>query len=270
MGKNETQIGSVKKAMEILFLFTEKHEMSLTEITERLKIGKSSAYKYLNTLEHLRLVERDPTTKKYRLGIKILELSGVILENLELRKVARPYLEELARICNETVHLMVERDGEGVYIEKIDSPRAIRMYSQIGKRLPLHTGAVGKALLAHLPEEKVNEIISKPLTRFTENTITDPKKLKEELRRIRERGYALDNEEVEIGLKCVGAPIRDHTGKVIASISISGPSTRFTDEKIQEYTDLVREYAMKISKALGYKPRDERLERIPKTVGPYC
>ena len=255
--KNETIIGSVIKAVEILFLFTEKYEMSLTEITERLGMGKSSAYKYLNTLEQLKLIERDPVTKKYRLGIRVLELSRAVLENLELRRVARPYLEELARKCNETVHLMVERDGEGIYIDKIDSPRAIRMYSQIGKRLPLHTGAVGKVLLAYMPEERINEIISKPLIKFTENTITDPEKLKEELRKIRERGYAIDNEEVEIGLKCVGAPIRDHTGKVVASISISGPSTRFTDDKIREYIKLVKEYAMKISEALGYKPRKE-------------
>ncbi len=259
MEKNETNIGSVIKAIEILFLFTQKHEMSLTEITEKFGMKKSSAYKYLNTLERLKLIEKDPTTKKYRLGIKILELSGVVLENLELRRVAKPFLEELARKCNETIHLMVERDGEGVYIEKIDSPRTIRMYSQIGKRLPLHTGAVGKSLLAHMPEEKVNEIISKPLIKFTENTLTDPEKLKEELRKIREKGYAIDNEEVEIGLKCVGAPIRNHMGKVIASISISGPSTRFMPDKMEEYIKLIKEYAMKISRALGYRPENNSL-----------
>lgn len=254
MRKKEIYVGSVVKAAEILFLFTEKYEMTLTEITERSGLGKSSVYKYLNTLEYLGLVEKDPGTKRYRLGIRILELSGAVLENLELRKVTRPFLEELARKCNETIHLMVERDGEGVYIEKIDSPRAIRMYSQIGKKLPLHTGAVGKTLLAHMPESERDEVISRPLIRFTENTITDPDKLKKELAAIRERGYALDNEEVEIGLKCVGAPVRDYTGDVVASISIAGPSTRLSEAKIKEYIELIKEYAMKISMALGYKP----------------
>jgi DNA-binding IclR family transcriptional regulator len=257
MGKEEIYVGSVIKAIEILFLFTKKSELTLTEVTKMLNMGKSSAYKYLNTLEYLGLVERNLDNKKYRLGIKILELSGVVLENLDLRRIAKPYLEELAKLCNETVHLMVERDGEGIYIEKIDSPRAIRMYSQIGKRLPLHTGAVGKALLAFMSEEKINEILSKPLIRFTRNTITDPEKLKEEFKKIRERGYAIDNEEVEIGLKCVGAPIRDYTGKVVASISISGPSTRFSDTKMREYIELIKEYAMKISTALGYMPSEK-------------
>ncbi|ABB14375.1 MULTISPECIES: IclR family transcriptional regulator [Carboxydothermus] len=252
---NDTLIQSVDRALRILDTFSLKEkELGVTEIANRLGLHKSTVFGLLRTLEHWGYVEQNQVTGKYRLGLKLLELGNRVKEGLDLRAVALPFLQDLVERYGETVHLAVHDRGEIVYIEKVEGPNAIRMYSQIGRRAPMHCTGVGKAILAFRPEKEIEEIIrTKGLKYFTPNTITDPKKLHEELSLIRENGYSLDREEIEIGLRCVAAPIRDSQNTVVAAISVAGPSIRMTEEKIQELIVSVKEAALEISKRLGYQ-----------------
>jgi len=151
--------------------------------------------------------------------------------------------------------------GEVVYIEKRECRQSIQIVSQIGMRLPAHCTGVGKVLLAYLPDAEVRQIIKKKgMTRFTKNTITDPRSLETELDRIRERGYAIDNEEIMDGLFCMAAPIRDYSGKVIAAVSVSGPTSRIKMEKLPKALELVVQTSGEISSALGYRPLLEAIE----------
>ncbi|WP_167915886.1 IclR family transcriptional regulator [Thermococcus sp. LS2] len=255
--KSNINVRAVRRVMEILTAFDfNQPELGLTELSKKVKLPKSTLYRYLETLKEGGFISQDPETGKYRLGIKIFELGSIVQNTLDLRKIAHPYLKKLAEETGETVHLCIldEERGVGVYVDKIENPSARVRYSQLGKTIPLHVGGVGKALMAYLPREKVDEIIRKyGLPKFTKNTITDPEELKKHLQKVKEQGYSVDNEEVELGLRCVAAPIRDSTGKVIASISISGPSARINEKTIPQLAELVKETALKISYELGFK-----------------
>ncbi|MGQ9630529.1 MAG: IclR family transcriptional regulator [bacterium] len=246
-------VKSVWRAVKILESFDRgERGMGVTELSRRLGFPKSSVHDILSTLEAEGIVERDPDSQRYRLGLKLFELGNMARSNLELRKVAVPFLKELNSRLDETVHLTVLDEGEVLYIECFESTKRLRTYSVIGVRAPLHCTAVGKAILAFLPEDEADEIIRRRgLERFTENTITDPQRLKEELARIRSLGYSVDNMEHEEGVKCVGAPIRNNEGKVFASISVSGPSQRITPERIPEIAELVVTTAKEISRRIG-------------------
>ncbi len=254
---NDTIIQSVDRALRILDTFSLKEkELGVTEISKRLDLHKNTVFGLLRTLEYWGYIEQNQSTRKYRLGLKLLELGNQVKEGLDLRAVALPFLQELVERYSETVHLAVHDQGEIVYIEKVEGPNTIRMYSQIGRRAPMHCTGVGKAILAYMSEKEIEKIIRlQGLKYFTPNTITDPRKLHEELRLIKENGYSLDKEEIEIGLRCVAAPIRDSQNTVIAAISVSGPSMRMTEGKIQELISSVKEAAFKISKRFGYQEK---------------
>lgn len=228
-------------------------EIGITELSNRVELHKSTVHRLLCTLACKGYVEQNPETGDYKLGIKILELAGGLINELEIREEARPYLKELRDTVGETAHLVVRDGEEGVYIDKVDSSQAIRMHSQIGRRIPLHCTAVGKALLADLDREKLEKILGPgKLKRYTEHTITDWEKFLDELRRVAGQGYAVDNEEYEPAVRCVAAPVRNYTGKVVAAVSVSGPVFRLPVEKIDTVARVVMEKAMLISQRLGY------------------
>lgn len=257
MGKsnNDNLIQSVDRAMKILDVFSLKEkELGVTEIANRLGLHKSTVFGLLGTLEHWGCVEQNQHTGKYHLGLKLFELGNRVKEGLDLRALALPFLQELVERYRETVHLVVHDRGEVVYIEKVEGPSAIRMYSQVGHRAPMHCTGVGKAILAFRPKQEVDALIqTKGLRPFAPNTITDPQRLHAELNMIRQKGYSFDNEEIEIGLRCVAAPVIDYQNKVVAAISIAGPSTRMTDEQMQNLIIPIKETALKISQRLGYQ-----------------
>jgi DNA-binding IclR family transcriptional regulator len=171
-----------------------------------------------------------------------------------LQKKARPYMEELCEKAKETVHLAVLKEGDIFYIDKIIGSHRITIVTSVGLRLPSHLGGLGKSLLAFFPEEELDKIIKgRELVKFTKNTITDLDRLKIALKKVRENGFAIDNEEFEIGLTCVGVPIKDFTGKVVAAISISGPTLRMNKDMMPYYTKLALEAGKKISNVLGFK-----------------
>jgi DNA-binding IclR family transcriptional regulator len=245
----------IDRVLDILeILADENSAMTQTEISRRLTLPKSTAHRLLSILERRRYVGLKFDTGKYHLGLKLLELGSKAATQIDLGERARPFLEQLVFETDETAHFCTLDEGEVVYLEKKEPQRAIRMSSSPGGRNPAHCTAVGKAILAFLPEEQLNEIIKRRgLRAYTRNTITTPRQLKDELQIIRQRGYSVDNEEHEEGVQCIGAPVRDHSGRVVASISIAGPSFRLTDDKIPMLATSVIRVANEVSVELGYR-----------------
>ena len=233
--------------------------MQMTEISEKLGLYPSTTHRILDTLKHWGYIEQDPHTQKYQLGLKALELGMAKLHQMDLAREATPYLKELVKQCNETVHLGVLEEGEVLYLAKEESSQTIRMISYVGKRAPLHCTALGKVLLAYLSAEERKKILGeKVLPRLTENTITDKMELEKELGKVREQGFALDREENEKDVRCVAAPIRNYQGEVIAALSISSPIFRIDKNAQNNLKKALIEASEKISKRLGY---DEKLEK---------
>jgi len=247
-------IQSIDRALQIFELFNlEKPELGVTEISKALNIYKSNVHNILSTLAEKSFVEKNPKTDKYKLGIKFFELGSVVIKNMDLRRIAYPYIEKLSKEFNETVHLGILDKGRVVSVEREESDKSLCSHIEIGKRTPLHCTAVGKAIMAYLSEGEVSLIVKeKGLEKFTENTITTKEELEKELKKIREQGYTVDNMEHEEGVRCVAGPIRDYTGKVIASMSISGPAFRINESNVPNIVKKVKEYCDCISKEMGH------------------
>jgi len=247
-------IQSIDRALQVLELFSlEKPEWGITEISKALNIYKSNVHNVLTTLAEKGFVIKDAKTDKYKLGIKFFELGSIVIKNMDLRKIAHPYMEKLLKEFNETVHLGILVEGEILSIEQEESGQSLSPRIFIGKRAPLHCTGVGKAIMAYLPKDKVTAIVKeKGLTRYTENTITNKRELEKELEKIREQGCAVDNMEHEEGVRCIAGPIRDYTGKVRASLSVSGPAFRINENNIPNIAKKVKEYCDYISKEMGY------------------
>ena len=229
-----------------------KPGLSLAEITRETGLPKPTVYRMCETLVKLGFLRKN-SDKTYTLGFRLLELGSIVLSSLEIRKVAMEEMERLQNMTGESIHLGILDGTEVVSIEALESPLPLRTRVFIGKRASLYSSAIGKALLAFLPEDQKKEIVEKlDLKPHTKNTITDKRELMRELERIKRRGYSVDNMEDSEGIRCVGAPILNSEGVAIASISISGPATRITKDKIRKYSKLVIEASRRISKKLGY------------------
>ncbi len=230
-------------------------ECSLVELCNALKLHKSTVHRLMMVLEQHRLVDKNPDTGRYRLGLKLFEFGSKAIGALDLKRHAKPHLNRLLLEINETVHFCILDDGQVFYVEKVEPERSVRMACTVGSRAPAYCTAVGKAMLAELTDAEVNSIIRhwglKPITK---NTISTATELKAELRAVRTRGFAVDNEEKEEGLRCVGAAVRGHSGKLIAAISVSGPAFRVTKERVQEIGQTVMRVANDLSEELGYQP----------------
>ena len=234
------------------------HGISVGELSEKTGFPKGTTHRLLTSSAYFDLVRQDPTTKKYHLGFKLVELGNRLLSQLDFRTEARPYLKDLAERTKETVHMVILDRNEGLYVDKVDAAEhasGLRMVSTLGSRIPAHCSAVGKVLLASLSEERLLSIVKdKGLPRRTENTITDVEELKKRLQLIREQGFAFDDEENEKGIQCVGAPIFDQRGKVLAAISISVPTIRVDKASLQTTLKAhLTDTATKISRKLGYQ-----------------
>ena len=247
-------IQSVARAMDILEHFDNKKEMGISEIAECMNLSKSTVYGLVNTLVIYRYLEQNSETKKYKLGIKLFELGCTVEHRLDLRNEARPFGEMISKKHGQTVHLATHHEGEVVYIDKFDMPDFIVSYSQVGRRAPMSCTGVGKAILAYLPWEYSQEyILTKGLPIKTSKSIKTEKELYEDLEKTRARGYAIDDEEIEIGLKCVAAAIFNHKKEPVAAISLSGIASKLTDEAVKIMSEDVIMCARSISNQLGYK-----------------
>ena len=251
----ENMVKSVGRALDIIRLISNsRNGMGVTEIANQMDINKSSVYRILATLAQYGYVEKDHEHEKYKLGYTFLDIGARLLESIDLRKEAMPYLLQLEEETNEVIHLVVYDQGEVVYIEKLEGTELMRMHSQGGKRAPMHCTSVGKAILAYLPEEKVKEILSeKGMPAHTEYTYTNEEDLFQDLQRIRQYGYALDLEENEYGITCVAIPLFDYNNHVCAAVSVSGSTIRMTKEKMEKLYPRMTEIGQQISLRLGCK-----------------
>ncbi|TDL83102.1 IclR family transcriptional regulator [Peribacillus frigoritolerans] len=251
----ENMVKSVSRALDIITLVSlKKGGLGVTEIANQIDINKSSVYRILSTLVQYGYIEQDAETGKYKLGYKFLEISSKLLESIDLRAEARMYLQELENETNEVIHLVVYDQGEVVYIEKLDGSETLRMHSKVGKRAPMHCTSVGKAILAYLPSSVVLEILErKGLPMHTDKTITNKEDFLLELNTVRQKGYALDLEENENGITCIAVPIFDHMGNAIAAVSISGPTIRMTEERLEHLQSRMRNIGRQISLRLGFE-----------------
>ncbi|BAS27856.1 IclR family transcriptional regulator [Limnochorda pilosa] len=249
------RVGAVRNAIRILFSvgLSGARGITLSELARAVQLPKSTVLRITMTLVDDGLVQREEPTGLFRLGIRTFELGSLVLSVLEIPRQARPYLEKLAEQTRETVHLCVLDDGEVVYVDKIESPQTVRLYSRIGRRAPAHCTGVGKVLLAHLPgDERLHLVERHPLDGYTPNTITDFLALEKELEEIRKTGIAFDQEEHEEGIRCVAAPIFDYTGEARAAVSVTVPTFRTTPDRMKELAELVRQTTEVISEAMGY------------------
>lgn len=245
------KIKSLYKALKILECFTvQKPELGVTEISEMLGLYKSNVHNIISTFEKAGFIEKNLENGKYRLGLKILELAHVISTNMSFRSIILPYMQQIANQANEIVYLAIPHEGQVLYLDAAFPQNSLPTRSMLGETAPMYCTGIGKAMLAYLPLETIEIIISGGLQKFTENTVISKDELLAELGRIKERGYAIDNMEHEYGIKCVGMPIRDQRGRVLAGLSISGPSLRFDDEKIEYFAQLLRENITLIQKRL--------------------
>lgn len=246
-------VKSLQKAIDIIDCLAKNEEMGVTELSNRFNISKSSVYNMLNTFAQNHWVEKNAISSKYKLGLRLFELGNVVRDGLHLREIATPFMKELVNKVGETVHLTVMDEGMVVYIETAQPDNKFSIASLNERRVHMHCTGVGKAILAFQPDQTIEEVISqKGLPSFTPNTITDPDELKNHLVKIKERGFAVDDIEHEPGVRCVAAPIRNEKGKVFASMSLTGPSPRFTFEKIEKYADFLIGVSNNISRKLGW------------------
>ncbi|MBA2875865.1 IclR family transcriptional regulator [Thermaerobacillus caldiproteolyticus] len=252
--ERDNMVKSVSRALDIISIVSSKKDgLGVTEISKQMDINKSSVYRILSTLVQYGYIEQDKETDRYKLGYKFLEISSKLLESIDLRKEAKPYLQELESETNEVIHLVVYDQGEVIYIEKLEGTETLRMHSKVGKRAPMHCTAVGKAILAHLPYNVVLDILErKGMPMHTDKTITDKDEFLKELIQVKQQGYALDLEENEYGIRCIAVPIFDHLGRVIAAVSVSGPTIRMTDERIEQLQTRMLQIGKQISARLGY------------------
>jgi DNA-binding IclR family transcriptional regulator len=236
--------------------------LTLVELSKRLGLPKSTTLRLLMVLESHRFVEKDARSGVYRLGLKLFELGSKVMAQLNLSDRAKPHLARLVFTTGETAYFCVLDGGEALSLERVESSRAVRVPSTVGWRAPAHCTAVGKALLALLPEAELTALVrGRKLYAYTRNTITTLTQLRDELETVRERGYAVDNEEMEEGLKCIAAPVRGHAGKGVASLGILSPAFRLPDKKIPQLATLVMREANELSAGLGYRVELESARR---------
>ena len=262
--KSSYTIKSVAHALDLLEEFSgDVRELGVTELSRRLKLHKNNIFRLLATLELKGYVEQNKETENYRLGLKSLELGQTYLQQMGLVRQTRPILEELAKKCNENAGLGIVRDNSVVYLHVAETEQAVRVASRIGWRLPIYCSAIGKAQIAFKSETEIEKIISfDDMKKFTDNTITGKEEFLKHLREIREKGYAIDNEEYERGVKCAGVPVWDYTQHVVAGISVAGPAFRLTDDILKtKIIPAVLEAGKEISKRLGYEIKTMRERR---------
>jgi len=250
----KTRLSSVANAMRLVRAFSDdEYEIGISNLARRLALPKSTVHRLATTLVGAGFMEKNPETGAYRLGLALFDLGMLVRRKMSVVTEARPYLRELMERTGESVHLTVLDHASVLYVNNIASPQAIRMQSNLGARVPVHCCSEGKALLAFEPADAVESVIAAGLPARTPKTIVKPQRLRDELALVRGRGYALDDEELEIGLRAAAAPIRDHRGDVIAAVSIAGPVQRVSKKALQRFAVEAVSASRTISQRLGYR-----------------
>jgi DNA-binding IclR family transcriptional regulator len=245
---------SVKRALSLIDVIGDQHQgIGVSELSSQVELPLSTVHRLLTTLIDAGFVTQNSETAKYQLGIKAFQIGRAYLHQTRLLDVARPAMRELATEANETVNLAVRDGFSAVYVDQIESSQILKLFTQIGSRVSLYCTGVGKVFLAGFSKSLLDDYVEKTdLIPRTPNTISEPKLLSSHLEKIRRRHFAVDDEEFEIGVRCVAAPIHNHQQEVVAAISVSGPTQRVTVNEIEPLADLVTAKAEAISTRLGF------------------
>jgi DNA-binding IclR family transcriptional regulator len=258
MAKREKEsygIQSVTNALNLLEQFKKgRDELGVTELSNRLGLHKNKIFRLLATLEAREYIEQNKATENYRLGVKSLELGQTFIKQLGLVRQAKPFLKEIVKQCDEMAYIGLIRQGSVVCLDVVKANQTVKVVSRVGWSLPVHCTALGKAQIAYASEEEREKLgVLDNMSKFTENTIVDKVEFIRHLKEVAKRGYALDNEEYNPGVKCVAVPVRDYTGRVVGGICVCGPSFRMTDELLKaKIIPVVKGAGEKASKRLGF------------------
>lgn len=249
--QSDDAVKSLLKVVSLLEAFsTSRRSMSLAELVAASGFPRSTTHRLAASMRDVGLLDQDGHRDRYRLGLKLFELGNTVLANMDLHREARPFVDALSRVSGHLVHLAVFDGRQAIVIHRVDpSPDSGTPLTLI-EAAPVHCTSVGKAIMAFQPAEKIDAIIAGGLKRFTDATITDGRKLKSELKLIRSRGYAVDEGEHQPGIRCVGAPIHDRTGRVVAGLSASGPSRGLQKGHVAELAKIVVHHARLVAAKL--------------------
>ena len=255
-GRRRERLSSVATAIRLLKAFSEDEvDIGISDLARRLSIAKSTAHRLAVTLVSEGMLEQDRGTGKYRLGVALFRLGALVRRRMEVSNEARPFLYDLREKINESVHLAILDGSEIMYVYNLESTHAIRMRSDLGVRKPAHCTAEGQAILAFQAQPVIDRVIAGGLVPRTPKTITSADKFLKALAAVRQRGCAVENEESELGMVCIAAPIRDDTGAVVAAVGIAGPETRMSKRAVTTIAPHVITAADLVSARLGYRAR---------------
>ncbi|GGY15368.1 IclR family transcriptional regulator [Streptomyces anandii] len=246
-------VQSVDRAVSVLEILGQRGEAGVSEVAAEIDVHKSTAFRLLGALEARGLVEQSGERGKYRLGFGIVRLAGAVTGRLDLTQQGRPVCERLAEDIGETVNMAVMREHYAINLYQVRGPAAVAAHNWVGELTPLHATSSGKVLLAYMPAQERKELLARVgLKKVTPHTITAKSALEKNLSEARERGYAFTLEELEIGLHAMAAPVRNQDGQVVAALSASGPSYRFTEERLHELSTILLSGAEEISHRMGH------------------
>ncbi|MFF2318365.1 IclR family transcriptional regulator [Arthrobacter sp. NPDC058097] len=245
---------AVVRSLDVLELFMDaRHGLSAPEVVQRTGLPRTTVHELLTTLTERKYLRRDDATATYHLGLSVFRLGNAFAERLDLHAVGLRIAQSVAKECDETVHVGILDGADVVYICKVDSTQSVRMVSRMGGRVPASCTAVGKALLAYLPDGERKRLFKKGLAKLTPKSITEPHVLANVLDEIRASGLAFESGESNPDVSCVAAPVRDHTGAVVAALSISVPDMRWNQRPVEEWSALAADGAARFSAELGYR-----------------
>jgi len=254
--KKSNNVQAVDRTLAILeVLAKEGVPMALSDISTKVNLNISTVHRLLNTLISRDFVQQDEQTSKYFLGLKMFAIGNTALYSLDIRSIAKPYLKNLVDKCNETANLSILDGNQVVYIDQVESSSMIKMFAKVGSRGPAHCTGAGKMLLSALSEKELDILYSGvKMQKFTPGTIASLTEMKKELLLIKKQEYSIDDEELEEGVQCLACPIKNHEGKLIAALSVSGPKTRIIHAREKHaLLALVQSTAKAISLDLGYR-----------------
>ena len=247
-------VRAVERALQILECFDDEHpEKGVSEIAQAVDLHKATAHRMITTLLNFGYLERASDGLKYRLGIRLTELGFKAIRRMDIRREALGYMNQLSKQLGEACDLSIFDHGNVFYIEIIQDNHALNISAAVGQRLPAHCTASGKLFLAYLPAQALDAFLDKPMTAFTGKTITSADRLRQQLEVIRQQGYATDDEEMEVGIRAVAAPIRDRQGTVIAAMSVPSPTSRLTLEHLPEIAGALKDATLAVSRRMGWK-----------------
>lgn len=251
---NAYSVPAIHRTLDIVETLVEQRALTVSDVSRQFDIPKSSVYAILQTLKSRGYVEKD-AEDRYSLSFRLFSLGATLVDNLDVRTEVHSLLEELTRRACITGHIAIRDGGHAVYIDKVEIMDAVRLTTWVGKRMPLHSTSIGKALLAFLPEKDLDRVITEhPLKRFTPRTIVSPSALKEQLAKVRAQGFASCNEENEVDVRSVAAPIFNGAQSVVAAVNLGASSLQMRTKDIPRLGAMVSAYAMKMSAQLGYRP----------------